>query len=288
MTELSDAVLQHVPYLRRHARLLAGSQEVGDEYVRICLELVLAEPERLRGGPFRVQLFKAFHAAWEAVAETIRRRPSPESMDLEERLEQGLAGLAPLERRVLLLVVVEGFAYEEVAQILELDLEQVRELLGRARHDLRSRVSVSVLIIEDQSLIAMDLARIMEEMGHTVAGFATREKTAVQEAEQARPGLVLCDIRLLDDESGINAAQKILQRYDVPVVFVTGYPEMLLTGGRLEPAFVVPKPFNDDALKVTVSQALATYASPEKGAAHKKALLEKLSRITGTSLEPPA
>lgn len=287
MTDLSDVVLQHVPYLRRHARLLAGSQEVGDEYVRICLELVLAEPERLRRDPFRVELFRAFHQVWNAVAETIRR-PSFDSGDLGERLEHGLAGLAPLERRVLLLVVVEGFSYEEVAQILELDLERVRELLGKARHDLRSKVSVSVLIIEDQSLIAMDLARIMEEMGHTVAGFATREKTAVQEAEQVRPGLVLCDIRLLDDESGINAAQKILERYEVPVVFVTGYPEMLLTGGRLEPAFVVPKPFNDDALKVTVSQALATYASPEKAAEHKTAMLQKLSRITGTSLESSA
>jgi RNA polymerase sigma factor (sigma-70 family) len=285
MSEPSQAIMQHVPSLRRHARLLTGSHDIGDEYVRICLELVLEEPERIAGDDLRVALFRAFHDVWDAVAKSIEGASAHESTQLEERLEQGLARLAPLERRALLLVVAEGFTYEQVAAILGIDQAKVRSLIDEARHALYHDVSVPVLIIEDQSLIAMDVSRIVEEMGHHVIGVVAREQAAVQEAREQHPGLVLADVRLLDDESGIAAAQKILESYDVPVVFVTGYPERLLTGGGVEPAFVVSKPFDDEALKVTIGHALATYASPEKAGAHRRALLAKLAQITGTGLD---
>ena len=71
MSDVSEALLKHIPYLRRHARLLTGSQEVGDEYVRICLEMVIAEPHHLANGDLKVQLFRAFHAVWRVVTTTI-------------------------------------------------------------------------------------------------------------------------------------------------------------------------------------------------------------------------
>src|SRR5919106_3597249 len=279
MSDVSEALLRHVPYLRRHARLLTGSQEIGDEYVRICLEMVIAEPHHLANGDLKTQLFRAFHAVWRVVTTTINA-PSPlERIDLSDRLEQSLTALPPLERRVLLLAVVEKFTHPEIAHILDLDEAEVGELLARARRDLHEQVSVAVLIIEDETLIAMELSRIMQDMGHTVVGVASREATALEQAEQNSPGLVLCDIKLLDDDNGIAAAQRILQRFDVPVVFVTAFSEMLLTGGRLEPAFVVAKPFATETLKVTVAQALSTYASPDAASIHKKNLLAKLSKI---------
>lgn len=284
MSDVSTALLKHIPYLRRHARLLTGSQEVGDEYVRICLELVMAEPHHLEGD-LKVQLFRAFHAVWRVVTTSISTNTSPlECVDFSDRLEQGLSALPPLERRVLLLAVVEKFTHAEIAHILEIDEAEVGERLARARQDLHQQVSVSVLIIEDETLIAMELGRIMEDMGHTVVGVASREASAVEQAEQTSPGLVLCDIKLLDDDNGIAAAQRILQRFDVPVVFVTAFSEMLLTGGRLEPAFVVSKPFDEETLKVTVAQALSTYASPETASVHKSNLLVKLSEITSQNL----
>jgi CheY-like chemotaxis protein/DNA-directed RNA polymerase specialized sigma24 family protein len=286
MSDVSEALLKQVPYLRRHARLLTGSQEVGDEYVRICLEMVVAEPHHLANGDLKVQLFRAFHAVWRVVTTTINDSSPLECVDLSERLEQGLSALPPLERRVLLLAVVEKFTHPEIARILDLDEAEVGELLARARRDLHEQVSVSVLIIEDETLIAMELSRIMQDMGHTVAGVASREATALEQAEQSSPGLVLCDIKLLDDDNGIAAAQRILQRFDVPVVFVTAFSEMLLTGGRLEPAFVVSKPFDEETLKVTVAQALSTYASPDTARVHKQGLLAKLSEITSQSLPP--
>ncbi|HLT02402.1 MAG TPA: response regulator [Geminicoccaceae bacterium] len=284
MSDVSAALLRHIPYLRRHARLLTGSQEVGDEYVRICLELVMAEPHHLERGDLKVQLFRAFHAVWRVVNTSISKTSPLECVEFTDRLEQGLTALPQLERRVLLLAVVEKFSHPEIAHILEIEEARVGELLARARQDLHQQVSVPVLIIEDETLIAMELSRIMQDMGHTVVGVASREASAIEQAEQTSPGLVLCDIKLLDDDNGIAAAQRILQRFDVPVVFVTAFSEMLLTGGRLEPAFVVSKPFDEETLKVTVAQALATYASPETASVHKSNLLVKLSEITSQNL----
>jgi CheY-like chemotaxis protein/DNA-directed RNA polymerase specialized sigma24 family protein len=284
MSDVSEALLKHLPYLRRHARLLTGSQEIGDEYVRICLEMVMAEPHHLASGDLKIQLFRAFHAVWRVVSTTISASSPLERVDLSDRLEQGLTALPPLERRVLLLAVVEKFTLPEIAHILDLDDAEVGDLLTRARRGLHEQVSVSVLVIEDETLIAMELSRIMQDMGHSVVGVASREASALEQAEQTSPGLVLCDIKLLDEDNGIAAAQRILQRFEVPVVFVTAFSEMLLTGGRLEPAFVVAKPFDEETLKVTVAQALSTYASPDTARVHKQGLLAKLSEITSQSL----
>jgi DNA-directed RNA polymerase specialized sigma24 family protein/CheY-like chemotaxis protein len=278
-----DPIIAHVPYLRRHARLLTGSQELGDEFVRLCLELVVAEPQWLEGDNLRVQLFRAFHAAWSRVHETIADESTMGEVELVERVRQGLAGLPSAERRTLALIVVEEFTYEDTAYILGITVDQVRRSVAKARSELLSRVSVSVLIIEDEQIVASDIARIVEDMGHRVAGMAAHQAQSVSLAEELKPGLVLADIRLEDDGDGIAAAQRILEAYEVPIVFVTGYPERLLTGGGLEPAFVVAKPFDSEALKVTIAHALATYASPD-APRHRAELLDKLTQITGSNL----
>jgi DNA-directed RNA polymerase specialized sigma24 family protein/CheY-like chemotaxis protein len=278
MSDVGNKILPHVPYLRRHARLLTGSQEAGDECVRICLEMAVAEPRRLEGDDLKVRLFRAFHATLPVEARKAGGSPLA-ATEFSDRVEQGLGALPPLERRVLLLAVVEGFTYPEVGQILDLRDAQVGDLIARARRNLETQVSVPVLIIEDETVIAMELSRIMQQMGHTVVGTAKREATALELFEQTSPRLVLCDIKLLDDDNGIAAAQRILQRFDVPVVFVTAFSEMLLTGGRLEPAFVVSKPFMIETIKVTVAQALSTYAAPDAARIHKEKLLAKLAEI---------
>jgi CheY-like chemotaxis protein/DNA-directed RNA polymerase specialized sigma24 family protein len=283
MSRPQEAIIQYVPYLRRHARLLTGSQVIGDEFVRLCLELVVAEPEWLEGDDLRVQLFRAFHAAWSKVHEAIGDADAMGEVELVERVRQGLAGLPGPERRTLALIVVEEFTYEQTAYILGMTVEQVRASVAKARSELLAKVTVSVLIIEDEQIVASDIARIVEDMGHRVAGMASHQEEAVALAEQLKPGLVLADIRLEDDGDGIAAAQGILESFSVPIVFVTGYPERLLTGGGLEPAFVVAKPFDSEALKVTIAHALATYASAD-APRHRAELLGKLREITGTTL----
>ncbi len=284
MGGIEDAIIQHIPYLRRHARLLTGSQAIGDEFVRLCLELVVAEPEWLIGEDLRVQLFRAFHAAWTKVQETIAESSTLSAVELTERVKQGLATLPGMERRTIALVVVEEFTYEETAWILGMTVDQVRRSVAKARRDLLSKVSVPVLIIEDEQIVASDIAQIVQDMGHRVAGIAASQTDAVALAERLKPGLVLADIRLEDGGDGIAAAHTILEAYSVPIVFVTGYPERLLTGSGLEPAFVVAKPFDDEALKVTIAHALVTYASPDDAHRHRDELLAKLKEITGQGL----
>jgi CheY-like chemotaxis protein len=279
-----EQILPYIPLLRRHARLLTGSTDVGDEYVRICLELVVAEPERLeRDDDLRIALFQAFYATWSALNLPQRELPI-DAISPVERLEQGLAALSWIERQVLLLRVVEHLAIEDIARVLDLTVDTARDRLISARSKLSQGVNVSVLIIEDEPMIAMELGQIVGEMGLTVAGTVARQEDAVLAAgtgDSTPLDLVLADIQLQDDGSGIVAAQTILEQFDVPIVFVTGFPERLLTGSGLEPAFVVAKPFEAESLKVTISHALAVYARTKEAVEHRAGLLAKLRQITG-------
>jgi CheY-like chemotaxis protein len=74
--------------------------------------------------------------------------------------------------------------------------------------------------------------------------------------EKKKPGLVLADIQLADGSSGLDAVNEMLKSFSVPVVFITAYPERLLTGERPEPAFLITKPFQPETVKAVISQAL--------------------------------
>jgi CheY-like chemotaxis protein len=122
-----------------------------------------------------------------------------------------------------------------------------------------------VLIIEDEPIIAMDLESLVESQGHRVIGVAQTHSEALALIENEKPGLVLADIQLADGSSGLEAVNEILQSITVPVIFVTAYPEQLLTGERPEPAFLVTKPFRMDALKAVIAQALFFAEKPAEG-----------------------
>ena len=136
------------------------------------------------------------------------------------------------------------------------------EKLAAARMELRRQAPTRVLIIEDEPVIAMDIAGIVESLGHEVVGVAARHSEAVELARRHSPGLVLADVQLQDGDSGVVTVQEIMQSSDVPVIFVTGFPERLLTGDRVEPAFIVTKPFDPETLKVAIVQALS-FSSPQ-------------------------
>ncbi len=265
MNDLAHDIARHLPFLRRYARALTGSQKRGDRYVRICLETLIEEPERIAAGEDpRLQLYRVFHEVWavvQSVAPEEAGTGETEASDAD-RVQQGLAALPAIERQVLLLVSLEGFSYEETGQILGLDRGEVRTLLHAAQEEIERQTATSVLIIEDEQLIAMDLARIVEEMGHRLCGTASRKQEAIELAERNRPGLVLADIQLQHGDSGIQTVREILRRIDAPVIFVTGFPERLLTGEELEPAFVITKPFDPQILKTAIAQALSLSRGP--------------------------
>lgn len=255
-------IVRHIPYLRRYARALAGSQEAGDHYVRICLEALVEEPESLRPGPFRrLQLYHLFHQTWTRIAEPIFPSDLPPDPAAGEPVDP-LHRLSSRRRQVLLLTAVEGFSVDEAAAIMELPPEAAEMELTAARIELNDQAATSVLIIEDEPIIAFDLSDIVSEMGHDVVGTAATKDEAVALAMRGRPGIILADIQLGDGSSGIDAVAEIQRSRDVPVVFVTAYPERLLTGARREPAYLVTKPFEPDVLRVTIYQALLSKRKP--------------------------
>jgi CheY-like chemotaxis protein/DNA-directed RNA polymerase specialized sigma24 family protein len=259
---VSHDIVRLLPYLRRYARALTGSQATGDQYVRLCLEAILVEPDRIKNaGDLRVELFTVFHDAWDIVDSAL---PLAEGAtpDQSGGINRQLAALPSIERQVLLLIALERFSTAEAARILDLDEADVVRKLDLARQELRRQASTRVLIIEDEPVIAMDIAGIVEALGHEVVGVAARQSEAVELARRHYPGLVLADVQLQDGDSGIATVQEIMRSMDAPVIFVTGFPERLLTGDRVEPAFIVTKPFDPETLKVAIVQALS-FSAPQ-------------------------
>ena len=245
----------HLPYLRRFARALTGGQKSGDAYVVSVLETLVADPDSFnpQNDP-RVELFKAFCRYWSSLPVNLAKDEytSEEFEGASRRLE----AITPLPRQAFLLMSVEDFSIEETAYILGRTEDEVAELVDQAGREIADQVATEVLIIEDEPLIAMDIEALVRTLGHEVTGVARTHREAVEAVERRRPGLVLADIQLADGSSGLDAVNEMLEDFAVPVIFITAYPERLLTGERPEPAFLITKPFQAETVKAVISQAL--------------------------------
>ncbi|KQT64205.1 MULTISPECIES: response regulator [unclassified Aureimonas] len=252
---MSSRIAPHIPYLRRYARALSGSQASGDAYVAAVLETLIADPSLFDPDESpRLSLYRLFSSLWQSVEVNIRE-DAPVSA-WEERTSRNLRGISPLPRQAFLLVAVEGFTTNEAASILSVSEAEFSSLIDQASVDIGRQVSTQIMIIEDEPLIAMDIEQMVESLGHSVTGIARTHKEAMALFEQQKPGMVLADIQLADGSSGIDAVNDILAKVSVPVIFITAFPERLLTGERPEPTFLVTKPFNPDMVKALISQAL--------------------------------
>ena len=244
----------HLPYVRRYARALTGSQDSGDRFAAATLEAVLADAAPMKSASdVRVGLFHTFHMVWSSAGAPVGEADSRFAAIAQAHM----ARLTPNAREALLLKVVEGFTVAEVAQIMLIEVDEVNHLIGVAMDEMQAAVAGRVMIIEDEAIIAMDISAIVDEMGHTVTGIARTRKEAVALAKSERPDLILADIQLADNSSGIDAVNDILVQFpDVPVIFVTAFPERLLTGDKPEPAFLITKPFSEDQVRSAVGQAM--------------------------------
>ena len=249
----SQTVVQHLPFLRRYARALTGNQASGDAYVAATLESLIASPKILESVPNqRVALYKLFTKIWNSVgvndkADAIEPKLTP---------EQHLTQITPRPRQAFLLVALEGFSEEDAAQILDCDLPTLRGLVEESGRELADEIATDVLIIEDETFIAMDIEALVESLGHRVIGVARTHSEAIALARKKRPGLILADIQLADGSSGLDAVNELLSTFEVPVIFITAYPERFLTGQRPEPAFLIAKPFQLAVVSAVASQAL--------------------------------
>ncbi len=253
--KLAANIAPHLPYLRRFSRALTGSQNSGDAYVAALLEALIADPTKFDVEPsIRISLYRTYCRLWESISLNLKKPDADGAW--EATAQRQLANIAPKAREAFLLMAVEGFSKQEISIILSKNLVETTTLLDEASQTIVNQVATDVMIIEDEPIIAMDLEALLESLGHRVTGVARTEKEAIHLASTKRPGLVLADIQLADGSSGIDAVNKILLNIDVPVIFITAFPERLLTGEKPEPAFLITKPFMPDMVKAVVSQAL--------------------------------
>lgn len=252
---LSTRIASHLPYLRRYARAVTGSQQSGDAYVAATLETLIADVSSFpQTSSDRVSLYKVFAAVFGSVRMDLP--PSDSPFAWERRASANLGALPSAERQAFLLTSVEGFTPEETAQILDVDVEDVDLLLAEAARNISRQIATDILIIEDEPLIAMDIEHIVTELGHRVSGVARTHTEAVELFARTKPRMILADIQLADGSSGIDAVNDILKSEPMPAIFITAFPERLLTGERPEPAFLITKPFNPDMVRALISQAL--------------------------------
>lgn len=250
---VSDQLGANIPYLRRFSRAMTGSQQSGDMFAAATLEAILTDRSILEGHDVKTGLFKVLYGIWASAG-----APIEEGEDgARAKAQRRLASLTNNSREALLLHTVEGFAFKEIGEIIGVDASEAEQLVEIARREMADSATGSVMIIEDEAIIAMDIETIVAEMGHRVTGIARTRDEAIALAKADAPDLILADIQLADNSSGIDAVNDILQAMGTrPVIFITAFPERLLTGDKPEPAFLISKPYSVDQVESSVSQAM--------------------------------
>ncbi len=266
---LLERLAPHLPYVRRYARALTGDQAGGDAYVRASLEALAAGERSLPPHLTpRVALYHVFHTIWGGTGARLEAEENVESLaGHAEDASRRLMRIAPRSRQAFLLTALEGFNPSEAGQILGASGAEIEGLIAEAQHEIDAELATDVLIIEDEPVIATDIEALVRELGHTVLDVAATRTEAVAAVARRTPGLVLADIQLADGSSGIDAVKDILGRYDVPVIFITAFPERLLTGERPEPTFLITKPFQPETVKAAIGQALFFHPARTRAAA---------------------
>ncbi|ASY67813.1 MAG: response regulator [Sinorhizobium fredii] len=252
---LSTRIAPHLPYLRRYARAVTGSQAAGDAYVAAVLEALIEDISLFPSASNdRISLYKLFCSLFDKLKVDRSHLSSPFAW--EQRAAANLSLIAPTPRQAFLLISVEGFSSGEAAEIMSIDQGAFAKLLSSASEEISRQVATDIMIIEDEPLIAMDIEDMVTSLGHRVTGIARTHREAIDIYRQTSPKMVLADIQLADGSSGVDAVNDILTQAAVPVIFITAFPERLLTGNKPEPAFLVTKPFNPEMVKALISQAL--------------------------------
>jgi CheY-like chemotaxis protein len=268
---VSEAISSHIPYLRRFARALSGSQSGGDAYVLATLEALVADSSDFAADDVRVSLYRTFLKVWGSTPLNDHVDQANFSSD-ERGARRNLEAISLRPRIAFLLSSLESFDTAEVARALGVSAGEAAALIDAAGREIADQIRSDVLIIEDEPFIALDLQTLVEDLGHRVVNIARTHREALRAVEANRPGLILADIQLADGSSGLEAVDQILGSFEVPVIFITAYPERFLTGTPPEPAFLIAKPFGVDSLKAVISQALFfdRRSHPSKGPSERR------------------
>ncbi len=142
---------------------------------------------------------------------------------------------------------------------------------------------IKILIVEDQGIIARDLQHILKQLGYITPAIALSGQEAIQKAAEVQPDLVLMDIVLKGKMDGIETAEQIYARFDIPIIFVTAYAddETLKQARVTEPFGYILKPFDEKGLHTTIQMALYKHRMETKSRESEKryrALFETMTQ----------
>lgn len=245
---LSTDIIHYLPMLRRYARAVTGQQVTGDD----CVALMIERSVRRGNGKDCISVKVALYRELSDCLAAADRVQSTTETSAAGHLQ----GLTITARQALLLTSLEGMSEVEAAEVLRLPRSEVREHCEIARRRLETLVFADVLIIEDEFFISRELAKIVTSLGHRVLARARTHGEARAAVAAKQPSLILADVHLADGSSGIEAVTEIVGTAEVPVIFITAFPERLLTGLRPEPTFLITKPYRIEEVKAVISQCL--------------------------------
>ena len=186
-TSISDELGANIPYLRRFARAMTGSQTSGDTFAAAALEAILVDRSVLDGVGTKTGLFKVLYGIWASAGAPVEEGESGP----RAKAQRHLSSLTNNSREALLLHTIEGFSHGEIAKIIGVDEAEADELIQIAHREMADSTSGSVMIIEDEAIIAMDIESIVAEMGHRVTGIARTRDEAVKLGKADVPDLIL-------------------------------------------------------------------------------------------------
>ena len=250
-----EQIIDELPKLRRFAHAVAGATGLGDETLEKALKAYISNSAiRLSFSDPKLALFVSLAAALKNL--DLKLEEKSDSRPNWGRIQKIFFNLDIMQRMAFFLKAVEGFSLSDIAIILGSTKEKVEDLLAEGSSIIADTLKTDVLIIEDNPFIALDLQSIVKSLGHSLIGIAQTNAEALELIKVKKPGLVLSDIELADGSSGIETVNDLLEEINVPVIFITGYPERYLNGDKCEPAFLVPKPFLPETIRALISQAL--------------------------------
>lgn len=246
---------QSVRPLRRFLRAINIDTVWAEEWLRLTYaspttDEALSETSTASA---KFQVFSDFYDYWNA-----QEDGEAEALPFtDDRLRRFVPNLPPKEDQILLLCDFVGFSLKEAASLLHVSVEDAETLLTDGRKLTRDLPPMSVLILEDHGLIAQDLSDIVGETGLSVIGVASNEADAIRIARQNWPDIIVTDQMLEDGDTGLQAIEKLRPDGEFAAIYVTAYPDEVLTGLDEEPAIIVAKPFKPEAIRAALGYTVS-------------------------------
>lgn len=243
------------PSVRQYGRVIVGSTHWGDHLVARALEDISADPELGLSPSHSRNVLRGLSRLWNGWFGANMRDYVSASCADGERHGVRLSKPAGIERQAALLSDYRQLPHEQTAKILNVPTNKVTQACLEFRktkiHD-----GATVLLIEDDLLIAEAVRAQVETMGHHCSCIAATAEHAIESAFSVTPDLIISDIKLADGTSGLNATRQINESVPVPTIYLTAFPELVLTGASHEPEFVLSKPYLPTQLEALMKHVL--------------------------------